>query len=182
MWKSTRPHPFYQDRRQRRHALRAAAAGLADAERIPLAILLFLLLGLPLLLRPTLYTDFAAMQWWARSWTPVWVLVTCVLYAIFYLPRVPTQIVGASVDAMERADPDVAFVRVQERMETVCLQAFVSTVVSDSQRQKTTVRARSYSDHAWQDRYRRRRVRLRQPDFPALWFFPFLSSSRDSSD
>ena len=89
MWKSTRLHSVYQNRRQRRHALRAAAAGLADAERIPLAILLFLLLGLPLLLRPALYTDFAAMQWWARSWTPVWMLVTCVLYAIFYLPRVP---------------------------------------------------------------------------------------------
>lgn len=109
-------------------------------------------------------------------------LVTCVLYAIFYLPRVPTQIVGASVDAMEQADPDLRFVRVQERIETICLQAFVPTVVSDIQRQKTTVRARSYGDHAWQERYRRRRARLREPDFPALWFIPLFSSSRDSSD
>ena len=182
MWKSTRLHSVYQNRRQRRHALRAAAAGLADAEWIPLAILLFLLLGLPVLLQPALYTDFAAMQWWARSWTPVWVLVTCVLYAIFYLPRVPTQMVGASVDAMEQADPDLKLVRVQERTEAICLQAFVSTVVSDSQRQKTTVRARGYSDYAWQDRYRRRRVRLRELDLPTRWFIPLFSSSRDSSD
>lgn len=171
---------LYQNRRQRRHALRAAAAGLADAERIPLTVLLFLLLGLPLLLRPALYTDFAAMQWWARIWAPVWILVTCVLYVIFYLPRVPTQIVGASVDAMEQADPDVEFVRLQERHETICLQAFVSTVVSDSHRQKTTVRA--CINHAWQERYRRRRVRLRELDFPARWFLPRFSSSRDSSD
>ena len=173
---------LYQDRHQRRHALRAAAAGLADAERIPLTILLFLLLGLPLLLQPTLFTDFAAMQWWARIWAPVWIIVTCVLYAVFYLPRVPAQIVGASVDAMEQADPDVELVCVQERMETICLQALVPTVPTDIHRQKTTVHARIYGDRAWQERYRRRRVRLRELDLPALWFIPLFSSSRDSSD
>jgi hypothetical protein len=113
---------------------------------------------------------------------PVWIIVTSVLYAIFYLPRVPTQIVGASVDAMEQADPDVEFVRVQERVETICLQAFVSTIPTDTHKQKTAVHARFYGDHAWQDRYRRRRVRLRELDFPALWFIPLFSSSRDSSD
>lgn len=175
-------HSFYQNGRQRRHALRAAAAGLADAERIPLAILLFLLLGFPLFLQPALYTDFAAMQWWASSWSPVWMIVVCVLYAIFYLPRVPTQIVGASVDAMTQADPDVEFVHVQERVETLCLQAFVPTVPTDIQRQETTVHARIYGNRAWQDRYRRRRVRLRELDFPARWFVSLFSSSRDSSD
>lgn len=171
---------LYQNRRQRRHALRAAAVGLADAERIPLTILLFLLLGLPLLLQPALFTDLPALQWWARLWTPVWILVTAVLYAIFYLPRVPTQIVGASVDAMEQVDPDIEFVRLQERMETICLQALVPTARADIHRQKTTVRARI--NRAWQDRYRRRRVRLRELDFPALSFLPLFSSSRDSSD
>lgn len=182
MWKLTQLHSFYQDSRQRRRALRAAAAGLADAERILLIVLLFLLLGLPLLLRPALFIDFAALQWWARIWTPVWILVTSVLYAIFYLPRVPTQIVSASIDAMEQADPDVEFVRVQERVETICLQAFIPTVPTDTHQQKTTVHARIYGDRAWQDRYRRRRVRLRELDFPALWFIPLFSSSRDSSD
>lgn len=182
MWKSTHLHSLYQDSRQRRRALRAAAAGLTSAERIPLIVLLFLLLGLPLLLRPALFTDFAALQWWARIWTPVWILVTSVLYAIFYLPRVPTQIVGASVDAMEQADPDVEFVRVQERVETICLQAFVPTVPTDIHQQKTTVHARIYGDRAWQGRHRRRRVRLRELDFPAFWFKPLFSSSRDSSD
>lgn len=168
---------LYQNRRQRRHALRAAAAGLADAERIPFAVLLFLLLGLPLLLQPALFTDLPALQWWARLWTPIWILVTGVLYAIFYLPRVPTQIVGASVDAMEQVDPDIEFVRLQQRMEIICLQALVPT---DIHRQQTTIRARI--NRAWQDRYRRRRVRLRELDFPALWFLPLFSSSRDSSD
>jgi hypothetical protein len=177
MWKSAHPRSLYQNRRRRRDALRAAAASLADAERIPLTVLLFLLLGLPLLLRPTLFTDFAAMQWWARIWTPVWIIVTCGLYAIFFLPRVPTQIVGASVDAMEQADPDIEFVRVQERIETICLHALVPT---DIHQQNATVHASI--NRAWQDRYRRRRARLRELDFPALWFNPRLSSSRDSSD
>jgi hypothetical protein len=177
MWKLSQLHSFYQDSRQRRDALRAAAAGLANAERIPLAILLFLLLGLPLLLQPTLFIDLAALQWWARSWAPVWILVTCALYAIFYLPRVPTQIVGASVDAMEQADPDVEIVRLQKRIETICLQVLVPT---DIHQQKTAVHARI--NHAWLDRYRRRRVRLRELDLPALWFLPRFSSSRDSSD
>lgn len=172
--------PLYKDRRQRRQALGTASARLADAERIPLAILLFLLLGLPLLLQPTLFTDFAALQWWARGWAPLWVAVTVVLYAVFCLPRVPAQIVGASVDAMEQADPGVELVRVEGRREKACLLVLVP---ADLYRQtETAVHARIRGDRVCQDRYRRRRVRLRELDFPALSFALRLSSSRDSSD
>lgn len=175
-------HSLYQNGHRRRRSLRAAAVGRAEAERIPFAVLLFLLLGLPLFLQPTLYTDLSAMLWWARIWMPVWFIVTGVLYAVFYLPHVPTQIVGASVDAMEQADPAGEFVRIQERVERLCLQAFVPTVPTDIHRQKTTVHARIFGDRARQDRYRRRRVRMRELDLPALQLIPLSSSSRDSSD
>jgi hypothetical protein len=122
------------------------------------------------------------MLWWARIWTPVWVIVIGVLYAVFYLPHVPAQIVGASVDAMEQADPEVEFVRFHERVEAICLQAFIPTIPTGILRQKTTVHARIHGDRAWQDRYRRRTVRLRELDFPALRLIPLFSSSRDSSD
>lgn len=182
MWKLTHLHSLYQNGRQRRRALNTAAADLADAERIPLAVLLFLLFGLPLFLQPTLYTDFTAMLWWARIWTPVWIIVAGILYAVFYLPRMPSQIVGASVDAMEQAVPEVEFVRLQERIETICPQALVPTVPTDPYERKTTVHARIYGDRARQDRYRRRGMRLRELGFPAHWFLPRSSSSRDSSD
>ncbi len=182
MRKMTHLHSLYQNGRGRHRALHAAAAGLAEAERIPFAVLLFLLLGLPLFLQPTLYTELSAMLWWARIWTPVWVLVTVMLYAIFYLPHVPAQIVGASVDAMEQADPEVEFVRFHERVEEICLQAFIPTIPTAILRQKTTVHARIHGDRAWQDRYRRRRLRLHELGFPAPRLIPLLSSSRDSSD
>lgn len=168
------PFSLYQNQSQRRHALDEAAAGVAEAERVPLAILLFLLLGLPLLISPSLFTDLDSVLWWAKVWEPVSVIVTVVLYAAFYLPRTPYQLVGASVDAMESMDPDVEPAPVQERLERVCLLTTPNVLSAE---QETAVQARRVS----QMPVRRRRRRLRDVLFP---FHPLIrpsSSFRDSS-
>lgn len=174
---------LYQNQRQRRQALNQAGVCVAEAERVPFVILLFLLLGLPLLISPSLFRDTSASSvqvmdsvlWWVKVWSPMWVMVTVVLYAGFYLPRTPFQLVGASVDAMQAMDPDVEPAPLQERTERVCLVTARNVVAAE---QETAVRARRIG----QMRIRGRGRRLRDVLLPFHPLIRLLSSSRDSSD
>lgn len=165
-----------QSHHQRRCSLDTAASQLAEAERLPVYLLTFLLLGLPLIFDPTLLTDRSALLWWMKGWTPVWAVVTCLVYAYCYLPRVPAQVAGAAVEAMEQVDPEAELVPLRERVETPC--PLLLQVTDEVRHRETAVQnlvAERRQQRAW------RRQRLRDGAFPFLWSIPRLSSNRDSS-
>jgi hypothetical protein len=163
-----------QSHHQRRCSLDTAAFQLAEAERLPFTILSFLLLGLPLMFDPALLTDRGALLWWMKGWTPVWAVATCIVYAYFYLPRVPAQVASAAIDAMEQVEPDAELVPVRERVETPC--PLLLQVTDDVRHGETAVQK------LVAERRERRRQRLRDGEFPSLRFIPRFSSSRDSSE
>ena len=165
-----------QSHHQRRCSLDTAAFQLAEAERLPVYVLSFLLLGLPLIFDPALLTERSALLWWMKGWTPVWVAVTCFVYAYFYLPRVPAQVASAAIDAMEQVDPDAEPVPVRERVETPCP---LLLQVTDEVRHGETAVQNLVAER--RQRRARRRQRLRDGGFPSLWFIPRFSSKRDSS-
>jgi len=167
---------FYQSHRQRRCSLNTAASDLAEAERFPFYILFFLLFGLPLIFDPSLLVDRSALLWWIKGWTPVWAIVTCLVYAYFYLPRVPAQVASATVDAMEQADPDAVLVPAQERVEAPC--PLLLQITEEIRHGETAVQSLVAERRRGRER---RRQRLRDLDFPFLWFVPLFSSNRDSS-
>lgn len=169
---------LYQTRRQRRCSLDAAASDLDCAERIPFYVLSFLLFGLPLILAPSLLTDSNALLWWMKGWTPVWMFVTGILYAAVYLPQAPAQVMSATVDAMERVEPEAKLVPVRERVESP--YPFLLQVTADARRRETDVQSRVAARQCRGGRARRKR-RLRAGAFPFLSFIPLFSSNRDSS-
>jgi len=174
-----RLYSLYQNRRQRARALQAAADGLAAAERLPLYLMLFLLFGLPLFLQPGIFTDFTAFQWWLKAWSPVLVFMTCALYGFFYLPQAPTQLVAATVDAIEQIDKTISPVRILKRMETICPQPLISPIIYQQDESVLTGNCR---ERAFEERRYRRKGRRRTVAWPVRWYIPHLSSSRDSSD
>jgi hypothetical protein len=167
---------LYQSQHQRRCSLDTAASQVAEAERLPFAVLSFLLLGLPLIFDPALLTERGALLWWIKGWTPVWAVATCFVYAYFYLPRVPAQVASAAIEAMEQVDPDAELVPVRERVETPCP---LLLQVTDEVRHRETAVQNLVAERRQQRA--RRRQRLRDGAFPFRWFIPRFSSSRDSS-
>jgi hypothetical protein len=102
---------------------------------------------------------------------PVWVAVAALLYAAAGLVVAPTQLTGASVEAMVQANPDQALLPPPHAVENAC--PFMTPVsAKDNQVVKAQMRV------SWQQ-ICRRPPRLRRR-FPFLRFIP-PTSLRDSS-
>lgn len=143
----------------RQRQLDAALTWVRYAEMIPLIVLAFLLLGMPLLLAPAAFADGGSWLWWVKAWAPAWAAVCFFLYSALGIAIAPAQITAAAVVAMEQSGPDEPLVPMQGRVEQ---RLPLSASIAETDERDADVRIRA----AW-------REILVRPEHPSPLPHPF---------
>lgn len=91
---------FYQNNRQRRDALTRADAAMLPFENGLLGALFFVIFLYPFLQNPELLLNPAAVLWWVQSLAGIGLLMWAAVFLYSGAPLAPSQLTGASVDAM----------------------------------------------------------------------------------
>ena len=159
--------------RRRRQEFDGLSSCIAYGEIVAKVALAFILLVLPFLISPAPFGDLGAFLWWLKGWTPVWVMVTMLLYLPLVLTVAPRQLTGASVEAMAQASAGQEPVHLPAPMESECILA---TSLMEANDRRVQVIAKVYRQLLF-----RRSLPSYQLHFPCLRFIP-LPSSRDFSD
>lgn len=141
----------YKNCRQRRAVLAAAVDLLERAEPGLLAVFCLLFLY-PLLIDRSLLLDLPALQWWGRN-AAIAALATALGMNFLAAAVVfPSQLTGATVDAMGQAGPEEGLIAFPERLvESACpLLPWVALLQPAITGRQTAVQARQ----AWQEQVR----------------------------
>ena len=143
-------------RQQRRHALIRAQQFLEESETFLWLAIIFITFFYPLILNPALLFDLPAWAWWIKGFAWIGVAVWVVVRLLVALPLVPSQLTGATVDAMKQAPSadEGFFPRVSTLVEQACFFLFWQQEI-DSIEQQSMIQVQRY----WQQLWRRPRRR-----------------------
>ena len=97
---------FYQNYRQRKEAYYRRHEVMRSAEKVPVAYIYLHLFILPLLINPAILFDLSSWLWWVKVSTPLFALVTGLLYTGVFGPLFLSFFSSASIEAMTQTAPD----------------------------------------------------------------------------
>jgi hypothetical protein len=114
---------LYKNRRQRRQTIGNALALLDQSDGLLIGAVFFVVFVLPLLFNSILQFDLPAWLWWVKQHSRSGLMFWIVLRVFIVVRLAPTQVVSATVDAMEQTSPttDPTFSGLTERVEVECL-------------------------------------------------------------
>lgn len=151
----------YKNCRQRRAVLAAAVDLLERAE--PGLLVVFCLLFLyPLLIDRSLLLDLPALLWWGRNAAIAALSAALGINFLAAVAVLPSQITGATVDAMEQAGPEEGLIAFPQRPVERVLLPRVALLQPDIAGRQTAVQARQ----AWQEQVRQAAGRGVNPFWP----------------
>jgi hypothetical protein len=113
---------LYKNRRQRRQTIGNALAILDQSDGLLIGAVFFVVFVLPLLFNSILQFDLPAWLWWVKQHSRSGLMFWIVLRVFIVVRLAPTQVVSATVDAMEQTSPttDPAFLGLTEPIEVEC--------------------------------------------------------------
>ena len=144
-------------RQQRRHALARAQDSLDEAEIFLWLAIIFITFFFPLILNPSLLFDLSAWAWWVKGFAWIGVSVWVVVRLLVALPLAPSQLTGATVEAMEQSPSSAVefFPRASTPIEQACTFLFLQKQTDNAERQ-AMIQVQRY----WQQLWRRPRRRF----------------------
>ena len=164
------------NRRQRRTALDRARAVLIQAEDLLVVAIFFVVFLYPFLLDPTLLFNLSAWLWWVKGFAWIGLLAWAAIRLLVGLPMVPAQLTGASVEAMEQAEPEkelISFTAVPPNIESTLLPWRQSPTLIE---QETCTQLQKQWRQLWQRPCRRSLI-----NSPFQRFIPLPSRSLEPS-
>ena len=105
---------------QRRRTFHNVQAILAQAEDFLTVGIVFVVFLFPLLLNPSFLFDVSAYLWWIKGFAWLGLLAWVGLRLLLWLPLVPAQLTGATVEAMGQTSPEKELVPLPAPLETEC--------------------------------------------------------------
>lgn len=144
-------------RQQRRRTLIRAQDTLYKAEILLWIVTFFVAFLYPLILNPSLLFDLPSWGWWIKQSASIGLLGWGAIRLFVVLPLAPSQLTGATVDAMEQTPSadEGFFPRVSALVEQVCDCLFLQQQTDRIERQ-AMIQIQRY----WQQLWRRPRRRF----------------------